>query len=160
MKAVEDDWRHTVWEVRVDLWNIIAEEFIRRGHSVYGDEKGMKVAPCPSQMIHSLPWPLVPGLTSLLFALLAVYCRAPLWGELKCMRFIAKHTGEPCVCKYKGMQACQHAYVCFIHGCTLIKHICKCQKFTAAPCSHLMWQITSSSGCIVLIPLVGSGMEI
>lgn len=112
------------WVVGYYCWGVKS-----KGHSLYGDEKGMKVAPRPSQMIHSLPWPLMPGLTSLLFSLLTVYCRAPLARRVQVYPIHGKDTvaNHVFTCSFTNIRVCRHTHVCLIHGCTLIKHVCKCQ---------------------------------
>lgn len=93
------------WVVEYHYWGADP-----KGHSLYGDEKGMKVSPSPSKMIHSLPWPLIPGFTPLLFSLLAVCRRAPLQKEFKLL--IAKTHWQimhsHALCRYKCIHACRH----------------------------------------------------
>lgn len=40
MKAAKENCGRAVREVRVDSWNIIAEEVESKGHSLHGDEEG------------------------------------------------------------------------------------------------------------------------
>lgn len=49
------------WAAEYYCWGLKS-----RDHSLYGDEWEMKVALRPSWMIHRLPWPLIPGFTSML----------------------------------------------------------------------------------------------
>lgn len=122
------------WVVGYYCWGVKS-----KGHSLYGDERGMKVAPRPSQMIHSLPWPLTPGLTSLLFSLLTVYCRAPLARRVQVYPVHGKNTAAIHVftCSFANTRVCRHTHVCLIHGCTLMKHVCK-RQMSKVHCGTLL----------------------
>lgn len=102
-----------------------------KGHSLYGDEWEMKVAPRPSWMIHRLPWPLIPGFTSILLALPQ--------GDFKYKQYTAQWTR--CSCRLlcfctRRMCVIIRACVCF-GACRLRKHVCQCQM-SEVHCSTLL----------------------